>query len=939
LKAIAEGPLLAAEVRDAFVAVAGLAAEMSRARAPKPDAVHALRVALRRASAACELGGCSSETLEDLRAVRRASGPLRDCDVAIHALSTMRKESDAGPIRRACAELIARLRRERPMLVRALRDSPALLHLATPPAAAAAGPSGVDDPTTVAERLERLVRRVARASRRATRSIKRCHRLRVRVKVLRYAVELLAERTSESRAFRKTVDRLAEVQHALGRLHDASTLSDLISCQLPELPGLRPLARHAQRLVERRYKALQKRWTASERDALGNALAELAEAASLLIPRAATPTPSDHTSADPAIASVSPAAAAPTKVETIRVVRGARPGSNAAGLMPRDSGGSRRLAAIDIGSNSIRLIVAEAFADGSYRVLDDEKEVTRLGSGVGALGRMSDEGIDRTTRAVDRMRRIAEGYNVDLLRAVATSATRESTNGEELIERIARDSGVRVEVISAEEEAWLAYRSVSSAFDLSSMTMATVDIGGGSTEVVLASAGAIERIDTLDLGAVKITERFGGAVASSTVRYKEMCRWLDDFMARHVADLPAPLQLLIGTGGTVTTLGAMALNRARKAPEARAPIAAVQGFEVKRSSLASILEDVREVDIADRLSIPGLGPDRADIIVAGLAVLRAIMRRLDAKRVRVHEGGIRDGLLLTMAGELFPSSSNIRPTPGDPLRAVRRFAQACRYDQPHSEHVADLAVRILDQLVTTPGLIPIITPDSPDITAASREASRATDRDPRGTWSLSEARLLVRSASLLLDVGYIINYDKHHIHSYNLIAHADLPGLSRRQVELIAAIARYHRGASPRSRHECFERLRPAERQLVRVLSSIVRLAVGLDRTHTQTVTDVRVRVDAAARAARFEVHAPADPAVDIWGAERKSPLFAEVFALAPTFVWQQSDSASKGTAMSTESARPHAARAPAPPPARSAAPPAIVITPRRRMAIDRSKH
>lgn len=123
------------------------------------------------------------------------------------------------------------------------------------------------------------------------------------------------------------------------------------------------------------------------------------------------------------------------------------------------------------------------------------------------------------------------------------------------------------------------------------------------------------------------------------------------------------------------------------------------------------------------------------------------------------------------------------------------------------------------------------------------------------------------------------------------------------------------------------------------MLSSIVRLAVGLDRTHTQTVTDVRVRVDAAARAARLEVHAPADPAVDIWGAERKSPLFAEVFALAPTFVWQQSDSASKGTAMSTESARPHAARAPAPPPARSAAPPAIVITPRRRMAIDRSKH
>jgi len=925
LKSFASCSVNPGVLSDALAVVARAARPAVSARSLKAEAIHALRVSLRRASAASVLMGAPARVIEDLRAARRASGPLRECDVAIAALSQMASEADAVAVREGCALLITRLRRERPALVRTLRQSPALVRLAAHDESAEAS-AVAETPGHPHVAIERLAERVRRAVRGAMDDFERCHRLRVRVKVLRYAIDLLTlsppDGGRRASAADRPADRLAHLQHTLGRLHDASVLHALIARHLPDAPMLKPLARHVGRLIERQHRSLRKRWKSREKAALRGVLDEIAKIIESL--RTRTPVADSITAdANPAtIAAVPPDASAPTKVATIRVVRGARPGSATAGAFARSAGDSRRLAAIDIGSNSIRLIVAEAFADGSYRVLDDEKEVTRLGSGVGSLGRMSDDGIDRTTRAIDRMRRIAEGYNVDILRAVATSATRESSNGDELIERIARDARVRVEVISAEEEAWLAYRSVSSAFDLSSMTMATVDIGGGSTELVLASAGAVERIDTLDLGAVKITERFGGPVASSTSRYGEMCGWLDSFMARHVSDLPAPIQLLIGTGGTVTTLGAMALNRDRKNPDARAPIAAVQGFEVKRSALASILDEVRTVDIAARLSIPGLGTDRADIVVAGLAILRALMRRLKAKRVRVHEGGIRDGLLLTMAGELFPSSSHIRTTPGDPLRAVRRFAHACRYDQPHSEHVADLAVRILDQLAVVPGLIPSITIDASDSGTPPGDAERQSSR----TRTLSEARLLVRAASLLLDVGYIINYDKHHIHSYNLIAHADLPGLSRRQVELIAAIARYHRGASPRGRHQCFERLRPPERQLVRVLASIVRLAVGFDRTHTQTVTDVRVRVDVASNAARIEVHAPADPAVDLWGAERKSPLFAEVFSLAPTFTWQRPAATAATPAT------------PPPAPARSVPAP-TVVTPRRRVALARSQH
>jgi exopolyphosphatase/guanosine-5'-triphosphate,3'-diphosphate pyrophosphatase len=210
------------------------------------------------------------------------------------------------------------------------------------------------------------------------------------------------------------------------------------------------------------------------------------------------------------------------------------------------------------------------------------------------------------------------------------------------------------------------------------------------------------------------------------------------------------------------------------------------------------------------------------------------------------------------------SDASDSTAPADAMKSVHRFAAACKYDHAHCEHVAGLALQIFDQL---------------------RDASAG--REPAPAWGAAltdEARLILEAASVLQDAGYHVNYTQHHKHSHHLILHADLPGFSPRQTRLVANVARYHRRAAPKMKHESYARLAPADRELVRVLAAILRVAGGLDRAHVRRVSAVRVGVDD--HAARFVVEAPEDPHVELWGASRKSELFKRVFGLRPSFEW-----------------------------------------------------
>lgn len=533
---------------------------------------------------------------------------------------------------------------------------------------------------------------------------------------------------------------------------------------------------------------------------------------------------------------------------------------------PKDSGSvgqADRLAAIDVGTNSLRLIVVEVVGDGGYRILDDEKELARLGQGLNATGRLSGEAMQRAALAISRMHGIAKGYGVAETRAIATCAVREASNGAEFVRLVERDAGLSLEVVTSDDEARLAYRSAAHAFDLASCRAAVVDIGGGSTEIVLASGGVIERMWSLPLGAVRLTEAFPGIEGpSSDAAFDAMMRHIRRTMKQALVDLPFVPQVFIGTGGTFTTLGSIDAYRESGASGGGMLPFNLRGYELQRSVVRHTLERLRKLTPRERLRVPGLSPDRADIIVAGTAIVDASLKRLGVNTLRVHDRGIRDGLILTMIDRRLPARSRRAIKPLDRWEAVRRFAQACRYEEHHADHVAALACQIYDQLCKQ-------VPGFADSCAGT------------------EGRDLLTAAALLHDVGYFINYSKHHKHSYHLIIHSELAGFTHRQVEIIANIARYHRRSTPKRRHPNFAKLAPEDRRIIRVLSSILRLSVGLDRSHRQHIR--RLDVGVADGSCVFAIEAPDEPTVDLWGAERKAGPFEEATGLRTRFVWAES--------------------------------------------------
>ncbi|MGP1271954.1 MAG: Ppx/GppA phosphatase family protein [Phycisphaerales bacterium] len=521
-----------------------------------------------------------------------------------------------------------------------------------------------------------------------------------------------------------------------------------------------------------------------------------------------------------------------------------------------------RLAAIDVGTNSIRLIIADVSPLGAYRVVDDEKVVTRLGRGAGMSRVLQPEAIAESAEAIAQMVRIARGFSVDRLRVVATAAVRDAANRAETVAAIEAATGEPLEVITAEHEARLAHRSVSASFDLRSTDAAIADIGGGSTEVVVSIQGIIEHIYTLKLGAVRLKDRFGPCDDPAGEQLAAVRAHVREVVRNEVERPANAPQLLIGTGGTFTTLAAMSMHQAAVDGKAELYPGAVRGHDIQRDEVRHLTEAIRRLPVAQRTAIPGLGADRADIIVPGLVVIDRLMKRLGVNRLRVHDRGIRDGIILGMIEELgLEGSAEERSGEGlDPSGSAVEFAVRCGVDEQGARHTAGIALSILDQLAD----FGLVMRDEVD-------------------------RRVLEAAAILRDVGYLVNYSKHHKHSYHLILNADLPGHSHHERALVATVARYHRKAKPSASHPEFVGLSPDDQMRVRRLAAVLRVADGLDRTHAQDVQSVRLEM--ADRRMVFRCRAVRNPEVCIWGAQRRSELFEDVFERVPEFVWEPAES------------------------------------------------
>ena len=503
-----------------------------------------------------------------------------------------------------------------------------------------------------------------------------------------------------------------------------------------------------------------------------------------------------------------------------------------------------RLAAIDVGSNSIRLVVAEAISGGQYRILDDERESTRLGRSLSTNGRLDEASIEAAMAALRRFQTIASGLGVETINAIATCAVREASNGPEFCQRVAEQLGLSIEVISAEKEAHLAFHSVRRRFDLMGKNTLLADIGGGSTEIVLASGELIEAIYATQLGAVRLAQKFGGGQAMAGDDFGRMQKWIDRRLKKTIDKVALPPHLLIGSGGTFTSLASMVMSSKGKS---QLPVG---GTQISRAELRHLIDRLRKLSVKQRREVPGLNVDRADIIVPGLAIIDRIMRHFKVNLIQVHSYGVRDGLLLSMIERM---QGDAEAAPPDYLAQIERFAETCGVELAHARHAALLSKQIYVGL------------------CAHFQLDAADER-------------LLDAAARLQDVGYLINYEGHHKHSYHLILHSRIEGFRPEELEIIANVARYHRGAEPKQKHDNFRRLSKADQYRVQCMAAVLRLAGGLDRTHNQSVESVAVT--GSKKQIELLVAAEEYPEVNLWAARRRTGLFEKVFNSEMTIQW-----------------------------------------------------
>lgn len=506
--------------------------------------------------------------------------------------------------------------------------------------------------------------------------------------------------------------------------------------------------------------------------------------------------------------------------------------SQSSGAPPLD-----RLAVIDIGSNSIRLVVAEICPGGDFRVLDEERESTRLARCLRSTQKLSAESIQSSLEILRQFQRIAEGFQIQVVKAIATCAVRESINGAEFCNLAKQELGLFIEVLTAKQEALYAFASVQKSFDISDKNVAIADVGGASTEIVLASAGHVEAIYGTKLGALRLTESYCSHQLLFGDDYRPLTKVIDRELKKRIGKPPFHPHILYGSGGTLTNLASMlrAAHGDTSEPD--------WGFRITRADVRHQLELLQKMTVKQRRNVAGLNSDRADIIVAGVMVVDRLMRYLKVNSLQVHNRGVRDGVLWTMIERLHPQAA----AENNQEAAIEKFVTSCGADLAHARQVARLAGMIFDQLSEAFGLQP---------------------RD----------RFIVQTAAMLQDVGYLINYDRHHKHGYHLIMNSQLPGIQRHELKLIANVARYHRGAKPKQKHSNYANFDTDDQRRIRQLAGILRIAGGLDRSHTQRVESVKLNVINGKSI--FLVNASEDAEVDIWAAHRRADLFESAFQL-----------------------------------------------------------
>ena len=499
-----------------------------------------------------------------------------------------------------------------------------------------------------------------------------------------------------------------------------------------------------------------------------------------------------------------------------------------------------RVAAIDIGTNSLHMIVAVVRPDLSFELIDREKEMVRLGAG-GLDGRsLTDTAMTSALQTLTKFRRLADSHKVDEIVAAATSAVREADNGGDFIAEVARQTGIRIRVITGVEEARLIHQAAVYGVHMGGQPAVVIDIGGGSTEVTLGTASHVTHARSFKLGVIRLTERFVRSDPITPRDERRMLKHIAQEIGSYLGGIAGRrFERVIGTSGTILSLGSLALSEnGGLRPEA------LRNRHVPAKAMHRVRKRLTELDLDARLHLAGLDPRRADIAVAGAILLDTILRKVGADELTLCDFSLREGLVLDYIHRNTARIRKIERYPDVRRRSVVELGDRCGYWSDHARHVSRLALSIFDQTRGMHGL---------------------GDRE----------REWLEYAALLHDIGNHISYDRHHRHSYYLIKNGGLRGFEPIEVELVALIARYHRQAVPKKSHEGYGVLKGSHRRVVRTLGAIVRLAEGLDRSHGQVVESIDIVPRGNAYVVRLRTSGDAE--LELWAAHRHAGPLQEV--------------------------------------------------------------
>jgi exopolyphosphatase / guanosine-5'-triphosphate,3'-diphosphate pyrophosphatase len=458
------------------------------------------------------------------------------------------------------------------------------------------------------------------------------------------------------------------------------------------------------------------------------------------------------------------------------------------------------LAAIDLGTNSVHMVVVKIKPDlPAFTIVARQKESVRLGDRDLQTGNLKPSAIQRAIDALRRFQTIAESLNVDRILAVATSATREAPNGRAFLDRIESELGLQVNLISGQEEARRIYLGILSGIEFHNLPHVAIDIGGGSTELILGDGHEPRTLSSTKIGAVRLTSEFITTDPISAEQFQYLRAYIRIMLEHPIDELQSHLSLgekpkLVGTSGTIESLAQ--IHAAQKTGTLPTRL---HGYEFTLEDVRAIVRRLRKLTSAERAKIPGLSERRSDIIIAGALILQEAMSLLGIESLTVCERSLREGSIVdwmltqgTIEDRLSYQSS-VRE------RNTLLIAQKYQVNLQHTQQVAQFALGLFD---ATQGQL--------------------------HHWQTSDRRLLW-AAAILHNCGIYVSHSAHHKHSYYLIRYGELLGYTETEIELIANIARYHRKSPPKKQHEPYNSLPRLQQQAIEQLSAMLRLAVALD--------------------------------------------------------------------------------------------------------------